>query len=89
MKTAHIHRVSLLLALVSLVLEVAVNQSWIGSSFSDIVFGVSLGLILIALGLNVKVIRTMGIASEVKKRSQFILLLISLYAFLVYGLEVI
>lgn len=89
MNIKRIHQSSIVLALLSLLLEVAVNLGWVEGDAQDFVFGASLGLVLVALGLNVKVIRTMGVAAQAKKRSQLIMLLISVYAFLVYAIEVI
>ena len=89
MNIKRIHQGSIVLTLVSLLMETAINQAWVEPETHDLVFGVSLGLVLIALGLNIKVIRTMGIPDKPKKRSQLLVLLISLYALLVYGLELI
>ena len=89
MNIKRIHQGSIVLTLLSLFLEVAVNQGWVEADAQELVFGVSLALILIALGLNVKVIRTMGVSEKSKKRSQLIMLLISVYAFLVYAVELI
>jgi len=89
MNIKRIHQGSIVLTLVSLLMEVAINQAWVESETNDLVFGISLALILIALGLNVKVIRTMGVPDKPKKISQAIILIITLYAFAVYGLELI
>lgn len=89
MNTKKIHLASVYLTLLSLLLEIAINQGWIETGIQGIVFGISLGLMLLAMGLNVKVIRTMGVPEKAKKTSQFLTLIIAVYAFLVYGLEVI
>ena len=89
MNIKRIHQSSIVLTLLSLLMELAINQEWVEPDLHDLVFGVSLGLVLIALGINVKVIRSMGIPDKAKKRSQLVILLITLYAFAVYGLELI
>ena len=89
MNTKKIHLASVYLTLLSLLLEIAINQGWIETGIQGIVFGISLGLMLLAMGLNVKVIRTMGVPEKAKKTSQLLTLAIAVYAFLVYGLEVI
>lgn len=89
MNFKRIHHSSIVLTLLSLLMELAINQAWVEPELHDVVFGVSLGLVLIALGINVKVIRTMGVPDQPKKLSQLIILVISVYAFAVYGLELI
>ena len=89
MNIKRIHQGSIVLTLVSLLLEVGINQGWVEPESSDLVFGISLALVLIALGLNVKVVRSMGVPDKPKRISQLLVLLISAYALLVYGLEVI
>ncbi len=89
MNIKRIHQSSIVLTGLSLLMEVAINEGWIEAKLHNLVFGLSLGLILIAMGINVKVIRTMGVAEKAKKRSQYIMLLITVYAFLVYAIEVI
>ena len=89
MNTQRIHISSLLLTLLSFLFELSINQSWIESDNQDLVFGFSLAFILVALGLNIKVVRAMGVPDKEKKKSQAIVLLISAYAVLIYGLELI
>ena len=89
MNTQRIHLSSLLLTLLSFLFELSINQSWIESDNQDLVFGFSLAFILVALGLNIKVVRAMGVPDKEKKKSQAIVLLISAYAVLIYGLELI
>lgn len=89
MNTQRIHLSSLVLTATSFLFELGINQGWIEAEFQDIVFGISLGLMLIALALNVKVVRSMAIAAKEKKKSQALILTISVYAFLVYALELI
>lgn len=89
MNTKRIHLSSIVLTLVSFLFELGINQAWIESGYQDIVFGLSLGFMLIALALNVKVVRSMGIPKPEKQKSQLIVLFVSVYAFLVYGLELI
>lgn len=89
MNTQRIHFSSLVLTATSFLFELGINQGWIEAEFQDIVFGISLGLMLVALALNVKVVRSMGIAAKEKLKSQMLILTISVYAFLVYALELI
>ena len=87
--TKRIHQSSIVLTLVSLLMEIGINQAWVEADTEDLVFGLSLGLVLVALGLNVKVVRSMGIAEKQKKISKLLVLVITTYAFLVYALEII
>lgn len=89
MNTQRIHLSSILLTILSFLFELSINQAWIEAEHQDLVFGISLAFMLIGLGLNVKVVRSMGIPEKEKKKSQAIILLISAYAVLVYGLELI
>lgn len=89
MNIKRVHQGSIMLTLTSFLLELAINQGWVELEVRDIVFGISLALVLIALGLNVKVVRSMGIPEKSKRTSQLLLLFIATYAFLVYGLELI
>jgi hypothetical protein len=89
MNTQRIHLSGLFLTLLSFLFELSINQGWIESDYKDLIFGLSLGFMLIAIGLNVKVVRSMGIPKKEKKKSQAIVLLVSAYAVLVYGLELI
>lgn len=80
---------SLFLILISLVLEVGENQQWYEVSNSEAIFGLSLALVLVSMSINVKIIRTMGIAPHTRKTSQFALVVSALYTVAVYGLELI
>ena len=80
MKTRKIQIASIICLLLAILLEskpwlVTVTQEW-----GSISYGLGLALVLVAAGLNVKIIKTMGIQDSVKKTSQLILLVISLFA---------
>ncbi|MCE7993830.1 MAG: hypothetical protein HEP71_17720 [Roseivirga sp.] len=89
MNTKRIHLSSLVLTATSFLFELGINQGWVESEYQNIVFGISLGLMLVALGMNVKVVRSMNTPTKEKQKSQLIMLAVSVYAFLVYGLELI
>ncbi|GAB5527633.1 MAG: hypothetical protein Roseis2KO_55050 [Roseivirga sp.] len=89
MNTQRIHLSSLVLTATSFLFELAINQGWVEQEYHTIVFGISLGLMLIALAMNVKVVRSMNIPAKEKKKSQLIMLGVSVYALLVYGFELI
>jgi hypothetical protein len=89
MNTQRIHLSSIVLTVLSFLFELGINRGWIETGYQDVTFGLSLALILIAMAMNVKIVRTMGVDPKEKRKSQLILLGVSLYAFLVYGLELI
>ncbi len=89
MKKKTLHLISILLIFISLILEVGQSESWFEISNPEFLFGISLGLILIAMSINVKIIRTFGINPQTRKASQLILVVSSLYFVAVYGLELI
>ncbi len=89
MKEKRTQFVSLLLIFGSLLIEVSDYFGWITFDNREIPFGISLGLILFSTSLNVRVIRTMGVAQQVKNISVGILIFSVAYAILIFGFEVI
>lgn len=89
MNPKKLQQVSFVLLLLSLLVELSESQSWIDYNSPEVAFGISLGLVLFSLSFNVKVIRTMGIPSRQRQQSQRLVLITAVYAFLVFGIELI
>ncbi|WP_420388423.1 hypothetical protein [Roseivirga sp.] len=89
MKHKSLQTISILLILVSLVLETGAGQGWFEFSKPQALFGVSLALVLVSMSINVKIIRTMGIKPHTRKTSQLVLVISAMYALAVFGLELI
>lgn len=89
MKEKRTQLVALLLIFGSLLVEVGDYMGWMAFDNREIPFGISLGLILFSSSLNVRVIRTMGIARRVKNISVGTLAFSIVYAILIFGFEVI
>ena len=89
MKHKSLQTISLILVMMSLVLEVGYNQAWFEFNNPQALFGISLALVLISMSMNVKIIRTMGTEPHVRKTSQLTLVITALYALAVFGLELI
>lgn len=89
MKHKSLQTISLILVMISLVLEVGYNQAWFEFNNPQALFGISLALVLISMSMNVKIIRTMGTEPHVRKTSQLTLVITALYALAVFGLELI
>jgi hypothetical protein len=84
MKHQRIQRASLVLLLASVLLEVAIRTS--KTSFDDepLMYGISLALVLVSIAMNVSIVRKMGVPEKVKKVSQWIGIIVTIYAFLLY-----
>ena len=89
MKHKSIQTISLLLILISLLLEVGYDRAWFEFDNPQALFGISLALVLVSMSMNVKIIRTMGIKPHTRKMSQLALVISALYAVAVFGLELI
>jgi len=86
MKHHHIQRTSLAFFLASLVLEVGMRTDKITSEDYSLTMGISLGLILFAIGMNVSIVKKMGIPKREKNISQALGLLYAVYALIVYAI---
>jgi hypothetical protein len=84
MKHQRIQKSSLAFLLASVLLEMGMRNGKIDSDEHPIVMGISLGLILVAIAANVSIVRKMGVPEKVKKVSQWIGILVTVYAFLLY-----
>lgn len=84
MKHQRIQKSSLAFLLASVLLEMGMRNGKIDSNEHPIVMGISLGLILVAIAANVSIVRKMGVPEKVKKVSQWIGILVTVYAFLLY-----
>lgn len=76
-----------ILLLLSAFTELSESQGWITYGNPDLVFGLSLGFVLISLSFNIKVIRAMGIPEKNRKQSQRLTFITAVYAFLVFAME--
>ena len=70
-------------------IELADGQGWLDFGNPELPWGISLGLVLAALSFNIKVIRDFGAPKKARANSQRFALLLAIYAFLVFGLEMI
>lgn len=84
MKNHHIQRTSVAFFLASVILEVGMRTSKIDMMEHTVSQGISLGLILAAIGLNVTIVKKMGVAKEVKNISQIMGIVYTIYAFVLY-----
>ena len=75
--------------MISLILEFGYNQAWFEFNNPQALFGISLALVLVSMSINVKIIRTMGVAPHTRKTSQLALVVTALYAVAVFGFELI
>lgn len=89
MKEKRLQFISLFFIFGSLLIEVSDFMGWIAFENREIPFGLSLGLILFSTSLNVRVIKTMGVAQHVKNISIGILIFSVVYAVFIFGFEVI
>ena len=89
MNTKRLQTLSLILLFLSLLVELSENQSWIVYGKPEFAFGISLGLVLLSLSFNVRIIRTMGVDKKHQRSSQLLILFTAVYAFLVFGIELL
>ena len=64
-------------------------NSWLSFGNPELPWGISLGLVLAALSFNIKVIRDFSASKKARAQSQRFAFLLAIYAFLVFGLEMI
>lgn len=84
MKHQRIQKSSLAFLLASVLLEMGMRNGKIDSDEHPVVMGISLGLILVSIAMNVSIVRKMGVPQKVKTVSQWIGIAVSVYAFLLY-----
>ncbi|NVK82793.1 MAG: hypothetical protein HWE21_00650 [Cytophagia bacterium] len=89
MKQKSLQTLSLVLIMISLILEVGYDQAWFEFDNPQALFGISLAFVLVSMSINVKIIRTMDTKPHVRKTSQLALVISALYAVAVFGLELI
>lgn len=73
----------------SVLIELADGRGWLDFGNPELPWGISLGLVLAALSFNIKVIRDFGATNKQRANSQRFALLLAIYAFLVFGLEML
>ena len=81
--------ISIICLVLSIAVELAEKQGLLDFGNPELPWGISLGLIIAALSFNVKVIRNLGAPQKERQQSQRLALIIAIYAFLVFALEVI
>ena len=81
--------ISLICLMLSVAIELAESQGLLDLGNPELPWGISLGLVLAALSFNIKVIRDFGAPEKARKSSQRFALVIAVYAFAVFALEVI
>lgn len=89
MTTKRLQLISLICLVLSVLVEMADQQAWFEFGNPELPWGVSLGLVLAALSFNIKVVRNFGLPQKDRKKSQGLVLLIAVYAFAVFALEII
>jgi hypothetical protein len=89
MSTKRLQITSIICLFLSVGIELADKQGWLNFGNPELPWGISLGLILAALSFNIKVIRDFGASPKARKSSQRFALVIAIYAFAVFALEVI
>lgn len=89
MSNKRLQILSIILLLLSLLTELSDSQGWISFNNPELAFGLSLGFVLFSLSFNVKVIRAMGIPEKEKRQSQRLTFITAVYAFLVFGIELL
>ncbi len=89
MSNKRLQLISFVLLLLSLATELSDNHGWVNFNNPELAFGLSLGFVLFSLSFNVKIIRAMGIPEKEKKQSQRLTFITTIYAFLVFGIELL
>ena len=84
MKHHHIQRTSVAFFLASAILEAGMRTDKITSEDHSLMMGISLGLILFAIGMNVSIVKKMGIPKREKNISQALGLVYAIYALVIY-----
>lgn len=81
--------ISLILLVVSLLIELSENQGWVNYGTPELAYGISLACVIASMSFNVRVVRNLSAPKKDSSVSRFMLLLSSGYALLVFGLEII
>lgn len=89
MSNKKLQLISLTLLVLSVLTELSDSQGWISYGNPELAFGLSLGFVLFSLSFSVKIIRKIGIPEREKKQSQLLTFITAVYAFLVFGIELI
>jgi hypothetical protein len=84
MKHSRIQGASLLIFLASALLEISMRRGSTPFDNEPLMLGISLGLTLVAIAMNVSIIRKFGIPQKTKKVSQWLSIIITFYAFVLY-----
>lgn len=84
MRNKYLQRSSLACFIASILLEYGMRTEKIAISDKPLFSGISLILILVAIGMNVSIIRKMGIPQNTKRASQAIGFILILYIFALY-----
>ena len=79
MKIRRIQVASVVCLALAVVLELSPGWVVMTSTWVAVRYGIELAAVLVAAGLNVRIIKTMGIPGKARKASQLILLLIILF----------
>ena len=78
---------SVILLLLSLLVELSEHQGWIVYKTQELAFGISLALVIASISFNVRIVRQMGIKKNLIRRSQLVLVISAIYALLTFGFE--
>ena len=89
MTNKRLQLISIICLLISIAVELTEKEGLLDFGNQELPWGISLGLIIAALSFNVKVIRNLGAPQKERQQSQRLALIIAIYAFLVFALEVI
>ena len=89
MSAKDLQLISLICLALSLFVELAGQQAWFDFGNAELPWGISLGLVLVALSFNIKVVRDFGMPQKERKQSQGLVMLIAVYAFATFALEII
>uniref|UniRef100_UPI004048DEFF hypothetical protein n=1 Tax=Roseivirga sp. TaxID=1964215 RepID=UPI004048DEFF len=84
MKYQRLQRASLILFAASALLEVGMRSNKFQFDDEPLMLGISLALVLVSIAMNVSIVRKMGVPQKVKTVSQWIGIVVSAYAFLLY-----
>lgn len=86
MKNHLVQRTSVAFFLASIALEFGMRTDKITLEDHSVTMGISLALILFSIGMNVSIVRKMGIPKRVKNISQVLGLLYAVYALILYAI---
>jgi hypothetical protein len=84
MKYQRIQRASLILFLASALLEVSMRKGKIPLDDEPLMLGISLGLTLVTIAMNVSIIRKFGVPQKTKQVSQWLSIIVTIYALILY-----